>query len=150
MVNDEQAIANLVFRYAEAVDAGDFELVGRLFAHATYRAQAGGAVHAVEGAEAVTAQMVATTRRYDDGTPRTRHQTTNLIIEVDDDRRLAACRSYFCVLQVVGGGLQPIIAGRYHDRLERVDDAWRFTDRLILPDLFGDLSEHLRIDLAGL
>jgi hypothetical protein len=54
------------------------------------------------------------------------------------------------VLQVVGGVLQPVIAGRYHDAFARIDETgWRFTDRLILPDLIGDLSEHLLFDLRG-
>ena len=40
--------------------------------------------------------------------------------------------------------LQAILCGRYHDAFERVGGAWRFADRLILPDLVGDLSRHLR------
>jgi len=39
--------------------------------------------------------------------------------------------------------LQAILCGRYHDAFERVGGAWRFADRLILPDLVGDLSRHL-------
>ena len=52
---------------------------------------------------------------------------------------------YFTVLQAVPGlTLQPILAGQYHDEFERVDGDWRFTDRVILPDLIGDLSHHMR------
>ena len=40
--------------------------------------------------------------------------------------------------------LQPIIAGRYSDRFERVDGVWRFSERIIHPELYGDLSHHLR------
>jgi hypothetical protein len=40
--------------------------------------------------------------------------------------------------------LQCVIAGRYHDVLEKVDGAWRFRDRYIIGDLLGDLSQHLR------
>ena len=39
--------------------------------------------------------------------------------------------------------IQAILCGRYHDAFERVGGAWRFADRLILPDLVGDLSRHL-------
>jgi hypothetical protein len=39
-----------------------------------------------------------------------------------------------------------IIAGRYHDRFERVGGEWQFADRLIFSDLIGDLSHHLTID----
>ena len=115
VLSDEQAIANLVLGYAEAVDRGDFDAVGAFFADATYRAAVGSDVYVLEGAAAVTEQMTAFTRRYDDGTPRTRHVTTNLIIELDDAATGATCRSSYCVLQVVAGSLQPIIVGRYHD-----------------------------------
>ena len=64
--------------------------------------------------------FTSTTRRYPDGTPRTKHVTTNLIVEVDDDAGTATGRSYFTVLQAVPGlPLQPIVAGRYHDRFVR-------------------------------
>ena len=38
---------------------------------------------------------------YDDGTPRTKHVTTNLAIEVDEDEGTAVSRSYFTVLQAL-------------------------------------------------
>jgi hypothetical protein len=48
-------------------------------------------------------------------------------------------------MQAVDGlTLQPVIAGRYHDRFEEVDGEWRFAERTILPDLYGDLSHHMR------
>jgi hypothetical protein len=48
------------------------------------------------------------------------------------------------VLQANDGVLQPVIAGRYHDRFECVDGKWRFSERIIHPDLQGDLSRHMR------
>jgi SnoaL-like domain len=70
---------------------------------------------------------------------------SNVTIELADDRTTATARSYFTVLQARPDfPLQPVIAGRYYDRFERVDDVWRFADRQIIPDLIGDLSRHLR------
>jgi 3-phenylpropionate/cinnamic acid dioxygenase small subunit len=88
--------------------------------------------------------------RYPDGTPRTKHVTTNVIVEVEPGGDRAAARSYYTVLQQVeGGALQPVVAGRYHDRFERVDGAWRFAERdYTLVDLVGDVSRHLRIEVA--
>jgi 3-phenylpropionate/cinnamic acid dioxygenase small subunit len=136
------AVANLIYTYAERIDGGDFAGVAELFRHAVVTAEGGDIRN--EGVDAVRTMYEQWTRRYDDGTPRTKHVTTNLIIEVDEDPGTATCRSYFTVFQQTAAlPLQPIIGGRYHDRFERVDGAWRFTHRHMLTDLVGDLSQHL-------
>jgi hypothetical protein len=82
---------------------------------------------------------------YDDGTPHTMHCITNVTVTVDASGTTASARSYFTVLQNVGDfPLQPIIAGQYRDRFEQVDGGWRFRERIIHPDLYGDLSRHMR------
>jgi hypothetical protein len=43
--------------------------------------------------------------------------------------------------------LQPIVAGRYRDRFERVDGMWRFAEREMNVEQVGDVHEHLVIDL---
>jgi hypothetical protein len=137
------AVANLVYAYAERIDLGDFAGMAELFRHAAVTAD--GSSERAEGVEAVFAMYDSFTRRYEDnGTPHTKHVTTNLIIEVDEPAGTATCRSYFTVLQQTDAlALQPIIAGRYHDRFERVDGAWRFSHRHIISELFGDLSQHM-------
>ncbi len=143
--DDWHAIETLIMTYAERVDLGDFAGAADLFADATYRADAGDAVHSQTGAAAVLATFEGMVRRYPDGTPRTKHVTTNVVIDLADDA--ATARSYYLVLQQTDDlPLQPIIAGRYHDRFERVGGVWRFADRLILTDLIGDLGHHLRRD----
>jgi 3-phenylpropionate/cinnamic acid dioxygenase small subunit len=80
-----------------------------------------------------------------DGIPSTKHLITNVSVEVDDDRRSARARSYYTALQARPElPLQPIIAGRWHDRFERDGDQWRFADRLIYADLVGDLRFHIK------
>lgn len=137
-------IANLIFLYAERVDLGDFDGVGELFSGATYRALSGDAVTTMAGSQVASLlrKMVITGA---DGTPGTKHVTSNLIIEVDEGSGTATCRSYYTVLQAgAERGVEPIIAGRYHDAFARSGGSWRFTDRLIFSDLIGDLSRHLR------
>ena len=147
MSESRDAISKLILTYAERVDLGDFEGVGVLFEHSTYRSALGDEVVSYTGSDAVQSTMEQMVRRYDDGTPRTKHVTTNLIIEVDDGAGAAIAKSYFTVLQQVGDlPLQVIIAGRYHDRFERVGGEWQFADRLIYSDLIGDLSQHLTTD----
>jgi 3-phenylpropionate/cinnamic acid dioxygenase small subunit len=146
-VPDHVAITNLVFRYAELIDAGDFEGVGQLFADAVITTESSDVRW--RGTQAITDMYVNSTRRYEDGTPHTKHVTTNLIIEVDDAREHATCRSYFTVLQQTDEvALQPVISGRYHDEFARAVD-WRFTRRHMIVDLVGDLSKHLLFDLRG-
>jgi len=136
------AIAALIFGYAESIDAGDLDAVAALFAEATYGSAQGGSYRGRDAVLAVLRQRVIL---YGDGTPRTKHVTTNLVIEVDDSLTAAAARSYFTVYQEAAGApLQAIVAGRYHDRFVRGRTGWRFADRLIFMDLVGDLSRHLR------
>jgi hypothetical protein len=88
------------------------------------------------------------TRLYEDGTPRTRHVTTNVTVEVDDDAGIASARSYYTVFQQTDAlPLQSIIAGHYHDTFHRVDGRWAFDTREMFVDLTGDLSHHLLFEL---
>jgi ketosteroid isomerase-like protein len=136
------AVPRLIALYAERIDAGDFAGVADLFGDATVTAEGNDAVQ--RGADEVRAMYEGWVRRYDDGTPRTKHVTTNLILDVDEDAGTATCRSYFTVLQQTDAlPLQPIIAGRYHDEFERADGTWRFTRRHMITDLVGDLGHHL-------
>ncbi|HUA95135.1 MAG TPA: nuclear transport factor 2 family protein [Acidimicrobiales bacterium] len=145
--SDRDQISALLCLYAERIDAGDFEGLADLLGHAELTAE--GSDHVTRGADAVRALYDATTLRYEDGTPRTKHLTTNVIVEIDDGGASASARSYFTVLQAVPGrlALQPVVAGRYRDRFERAEDGWRFSGRHIVVDLVGDVSQHLRIEI---
>ncbi|GAB3210929.1 nuclear transport factor 2 family protein [Nocardia tengchongensis] len=141
---DTTAVTNLIAQYAELVDAGDFTGVGALFADAEFIGDGG----SVRGSAAVEAMFHAMVIRYDDGTLRTHHVTTNIAIEFDEAAHTATTRSYFTVFQALPDlPLQAIAAGRYHDRFERLDGQWRFTERRVGIQLTGDLSHHLRIRL---
>jgi ketosteroid isomerase-like protein len=139
--SDEQAITALIHAYAERLDEGDLDGVAALFAEATWRTPA--RAEPLRGAAAVR-RAYAGVRLYD-GRPCTKHVLTNVTVEVAPDAATARARSYFTVLQARPDlPLQPIICGRYHDAFTRGPDGWRFADRLILPDLIGELSHHLR------
>ncbi len=146
-MDDSQEIANLVYSYAERLDSGDFAGVAELFSDATFRAVVGDELDVHRGSRDVQRVLDRLVATYEDGTPKTKHVTTNLIIEVVTSRAgaYATCRSYFSVLQGMKGfPLQVVIAGRYHDAFEKVERGWRFTDRLVLSDIMGDLSRHLK------
>ena len=134
-------IANLIAGYAESVDRGDFASVGSLLADAVFV----GSGVPLRGREAIEAMFRDTIITYEDGTPRTKHVTTNVIIDLAPDAGRATARSYFTVLQALPDlALQPIAAGRYHDQFEWRAQRWRFAERRVHVDLVGDVSRHLR------
>jgi hypothetical protein len=140
-VGDIDEITALVSTYAERIDGGDLDGVAALFAEATWRSDATGQV--LRGIEEVR-------KVYDhvvlyDGVPCTKHLITNLVIDVDQGGREATGRCSFTVLHAPPGNpIEIILAGRYIDRYEKVDGAWRFGDRLFVADLMGDQRRHFR------
>lgn len=141
-MSDHQDISALIYRYAELIDAGDFDAVGRLLDRASF---GGPRTPAVTGAQNIAAVFGMTTRRFECGTPRTRHLVLNPIVEFDGDT--ATARSTFCVVQATDRiALQPIVVGRYYDRFGRDDSGWYFTERIAAVEMTGDVSEHLLIE----
>ena len=139
-------IENLLYRYAERIDAGDLEGVADLFRHGRIEATP---EQVFEGRERVLGMYRAATRLHADGSPRTRHVTTNALIEVDVHAGRATARSYYTVFQQVDDlPLQPIICGHYHDSFQRIDGRWAFDTRKMFVDLVGDLSRHLLYELG--
>jgi 3-phenylpropionate/cinnamic acid dioxygenase small subunit len=140
-----RAIENLLARYAELVDDGDFAGLGFLLADATFT----GSGEPVSGREAIEKMFQDTLIVYADGTPRTQHVITNVAIEIDEQASTAVSRSYVTVLQALPDlPLQPIAGGRYHDRFKRRDGQWHFVERTVHINLVGDVSRHLRQAIA--
>lgn len=142
-------IENLLYRYAERIDQGDFAGVAEIFADAEITVAGTDAV--TRGRDAVEKLYASTTRLYEDGTPKTKHVVTNAIIEVDEAAGSGRSRSCFTVLQQTPSlPLQVIITGRYHDEFELVDGVWRFARRHMILEQFGDLSQHLMMDVESM
>lgn len=137
---DKLEITELLYRYAELIDAGDFDGVGKLLGHGNFMG--------VAGAEAIAALFAKTTRRFPEhgNAPRTRHLVLNPIVELDGDT--ARARSTFCVVQQTDTvPLQPIVVGRYADAFARDDSGWYFTERVVDVQMVGDVSDHLNMSL---
>ena len=144
------AISILLFRYAECVDLADFDGLSELFAHGTL-----GSTSAADPSEPMAGDRIgrfyaATNKVHGDGTLRTRHLSTNVMIDIDEGADSATSRSYFVVFQATDDlAFQPIVGGRYQDRFARLDGAWHFAERIVHVDQIGDLHEHLTFDLAA-
>lgn len=134
-------VARLVYAYAERLDRGDLDGVAELFRFATWRSSR--RTDVLRGVDQVR-------RAYDnvilyDGVPCTMHVITNLAVTWIPGADVASSRCSFTVLQARPDfGPQPVLAGQYHDEFQHGADGWHFSDRLIEPELFGDLSRHMR------
>jgi len=142
MSDANESIRALIHEYAFRLDAGDLDGLAALFTHAELGSS-------IRPERMVGAEQARRNYRgviiYENGTPCTMHCITNVTITVDDDARTAVARSYFTVIQKVPDfALQPIIAGQYRDKFAVIDGEWCFTERIIHPDLIGDLSKHMK------
>jgi hypothetical protein len=129
-------------RLAELLDLVDIDGLATLFTKATVRTH--GSEQELRGADAVKQLIQGSIHLYE-GIPSTKHVVTNIIVEIGDDRRSATARSYWTAFQARPElPLQPILAGRWHDGLERGDDGWHIVERVIYVDLVGDVRFHIK------
>lgn len=139
------AIQRLMNDYCYYVDTGNFDAMAALFEQASF--QFIGDESVLIGTQEMRA-MLNNVTLYD-GKPNTKHVMSNVQIDVDKGNELAEAQCYITVFQAVPGKfpLQAIFIGCYHDQFEQVDSVWRFKQRLISPDLIGDIAFH-RADMA--
>jgi hypothetical protein len=146
MTDSGREIENLIYRYAELIDSGDLDAVAALFTHGRICGVENGPPETVfEGAVRVRQMYDLATRLYEDGTPKTKHFTTNVAIRVDEEAGTAEGGAYYAVTQATPDlPLQIIITGHYRDTFHRVDGQWWFDSRTMFVDQVGDTSHHLK------
>ena len=139
-------IENLLYTYAERLDAGDIDGVAELFTHGRICGVENGPPETVfAGADRVRQMYEMATRFYEDGTPKTKHLTTNVRIPRRRGRRYG--RGQGLLLRHPGHrrpALQVIVTGHYHDSFRRIDGRWWFDTRTMFIDQVGDTSQHLK------
>lgn len=146
MTDSARLIENLIYTYAERLDAGDLDGVAGLFAHGRVCGIENGPPETIfTGTAGVRKMYEMATRLYDDGTPKTKHNTSNVQIIVDETAGTAESRSYYTVTQATPDlPLQVIVTGRYRDTFHRIDGVWWFDTRIMFVDQVGDTSRHLK------
>jgi hypothetical protein len=144
MSDDIYQIQKLLYLYCEHLDGGDFAGMAELFRHARFITP-GGNPAVVNDPPAIVAMYQSYTRIFPQtGTPGTKHMVGNPIIDIAADGCGATCRSYIVVFQGIEDfPLQPVVAGRNHDTFEKVDGAWRYSERVITSEHFGNMSRHV-------
>jgi 3-phenylpropionate/cinnamic acid dioxygenase small subunit len=146
MTESALTISNLIYRYAELLDTGDLDAVAELFAHGRICGVENGPPETVFSGTAEVRQMYEmATRIYEDGTPKTKHNTSNVQLEIDEAAGTARSMSYYCVTQATPElPLQVIVTGHYKDTFHRLDGVWWFDSRTMFVDQVGDVSHHLK------
>jgi hypothetical protein len=126
---DKQAIAETIYRYAQAVDRRDPDVMASVFV-------AGGKLHLGTYDDDVD-DLVA---RWRSGEPTdfllTHHQVGNILIEFRVAGSAVAV-TYLTALQRAqhdGNLVDEIVRARYLDRLVKQGDTWRFSERTLVYD----------------
>ncbi|MEO8696536.1 MAG: nuclear transport factor 2 family protein [Acidimicrobiales bacterium] len=144
-MDDRGQIENLMSLYCRLYDSGDFEGYAQLFADA----RVVGPLSTLHGSAEVVEYHRSNCLLYD-GSPQTRHVTTNIEIDVADDGQTARARSYVTVYQALPDfPLQAIFVGGYIDEFAKNEGAWQFSERQAVPYFVGDLSRHAREFLSS-
>jgi 3-phenylpropionate/cinnamic acid dioxygenase small subunit len=146
MTDSARQIENLLYTYAERIDAGDLDGVAEMFAHGRICGMEDGPPETVfTGTTGVRAMYEMATRLYDDGTPKTKHLTSNARIDVDDEAGTATSTANYLVSQATPDlPLQVIVTGHYRDTFHRIDGTWWFDTRIMFVDQVGNTSHHLK------
>lgn len=130
---ERDRIRDLVHRYCWAVDRGTLEEVMALFADECDLLLIPGSKRA--GRAAVERWYG---RYMSHRLECLRHLIHNQVITLDEDR--ATSKSYF---DAVGDlrGESIVVGGFYEDTLRKVDDQWKFSEKIIRVDFMGPLSQ---------
>lgn len=133
-MSDVDEITGLVYSYARLLDGGDVDAVSALFEHSTWRSMPPGSVlRGTSQVRPVYERLLAA------GGPQTKHLITNLWVALEPKGTTATSHCLWTVVQKAAGGQIEIkLSGQYADTFEKVDDQWRFADRLITTDLSSD------------
>jgi hypothetical protein len=127
ILEDKEAIRDLLFRYCYGTDAGNVEQwVAGFTDDCVWDGGPFGVCNGKAEMRAFYAKGVEQARTM-------RHLTLNTVIGVQVDRAHAV--SYVALLQVAATGTNIMFTGFYDDSLVRLDGHWRISDRKLRPDL---------------
>lgn len=140
-LNAREAITRLVFAYCTTIDSGRLDDTARLFSNGTWRPSPRSAFTGFDEMRDFLNENIL----LHHGATGTRHTISNLRIDLAADGQTARSDCYVIVYQSVGGRApHAIFQGAYEDSFALSDDQWQFTERKIIGDGFGDMSQHMR------
>jgi 3-phenylpropionate/cinnamic acid dioxygenase small subunit len=127
--SDQRAIAELLVRYAGALDRRDWALLESCFT-----ADATVDYGRLGGRQQGYSEIERTVRRALNSLDATQHLVSNFDIQIYGDRATAACqlRAGHYLKGVPDGDVVTVV-GSYHDQLVRTDLGWRISHRRLQP-----------------
>jgi hypothetical protein len=134
LIEEKDAIRELLHRYCFCMDEGRFTELSALFAEdgewiAPYRTARG------------PADIAAWLRQSVPPQPRRMHYVMNSII--DCDGTCATARSNYLVMVEGANGPLPSVCGTYDDALAKQADGWRFRRRRLIHAFKGEMALRL-------
>ncbi len=138
-------IEQKIYRMGYALENGDFELVGELLRHATFGADRLGR-RIRKGKQEIRDQYTRTNITYPGHGRATREMYTNVLIEIDLERRIAKSTTAYTVAQQTPDGrarFELLVAGRYEDEWALIDGEWHWSDRYIVVQFKNNLDSHM-------
>jgi uncharacterized protein (TIGR02246 family) len=134
LLEEKDAIREVMARYCHALDAGRFDEVASLFAEeGEWTTDYGSAV----GRAAIEALLTRNVPRRGEG-PQRKHYIANTIIRVEDDSAHAV--SDYLIIRESENGLIPVMGGTYMDRFCKRDGEWKFLRKELIHDIAGDMA----------
>lgn len=127
---DKEAIRDCFLRYTRGIDRTDVELIKSAFHPDAVDNHARGVCGSIE-------QMLDWWLPQQPDRAATQHFVTNQTIDIDGN--IAHVETYFLVfIKQKSEARGALIGGRYADRLERRDGAWKIALRVVLPEWQAD------------
>lgn len=72
--------------------------------------------------------------------PGSRHVATNLLVDGDGSTATGAAYLNVWAADAEAGGQKLLVSGIYRDELRKVDGAWKFARRVLVPDAGGPVA----------
>lgn len=129
-LEDKHAIEELIARYNQSLDGGDYAQWVACWADDAVLDGIGKLLTGKAQIQAFADQYESTTRSRINGL---KHYTVNILYTVTGDK--ATSSSYLQLVSATDKGVKIIFTGRYEDDLKRVNGQWQFARRKLHQDM---------------
>jgi uncharacterized protein (TIGR02246 family) len=134
VLEDKDAIREVMAAYCQALDKCQFEEVASLFAEdGVWTTDYGEA----KGRKAI-ADMIRSVVPLKGEGPQRKHYITNIIVKVDGNG--AKSVSDYLIIRESGKDLIPVMGGTYKDEWIKQGGTWRFQRKELVHDIAGDMA----------